>query len=70
MREWDVNAASYAGSTALTWAAGRGQEEVVKMLFKRKDFNLNQADTKYGRTPLAWRAENGHSEIVKTLSEQ
>jgi len=34
MREWNVNAADCTGNTALTWAAKRGHEGVVKMLLE------------------------------------
>ena len=67
MKEWDVNAADCMGIAALTWAAIRGHEGVVKMLVKREDVNPNQGDTKYGRTPLARAAEHGHEGVVKML---
>ena len=70
MREWNVNATDCMGSTALTWAAGKGYEEVVKILLEREDVDPNQADTKYGQTPLSWAAENGHEAIVKILLER
>ena len=70
MKEWDINAADCMGSTALTWAAGRGQEGVVNMLLKREDVIPDQADTEYGRTPLLWAARNGHSGVVKMLLER
>ena len=70
MKEWNVNATDCMGSTALTWAAGRGYEEVVKILLEREDINPDQADTKYGQTPLLWAAENGHERVVKMLLER
>jgi len=70
MKEWDVNAADCMGSTALTWAAGRGQEGVVKMLLEREDVNPDPADTQDGRTPLSWAAERGHEGVVRMLLEQ
>ena len=70
MKEWNVNATDCMGSTALTWAAGRGYEEVVKILLEREDINPDQADTKYGQTPLSWAAENGHERVVKMLLER
>ena len=70
MREWDVNATDCMGSTALTWAAWKGHEEIVKILLEREDVNPNQADTVYGQTPLSWAAECGHEEVVKMLLEQ
>ena len=70
MKKWDVNAADCTGMTALTWAAGRGHEEVVKMLLEREDVNPNQADTQYDRTPLSWAAHRGHGAIAKMLLER
>ena len=70
MKEWDVNGADCTGSTALTWAALRGQQEVVRVLLERGDVNPNRADTKHGRTPLSWAAGNGHEGIVKVLLER
>ena len=70
MKEWNVNATDCMGSTALTWAAGKGYEEVVKILLAREDIDPDQADTKYGQTPLSWAAENGHERVVKMLLER
>jgi len=70
MKEWDVNARDCTGSTALTWAAYKGHEEVVKMLLEHKDVNPDRADTKYGWTPLSWAAERGHEGIVKMFLER
>jgi len=67
MRKWNVNATDCMGSTALTWAARREYEEVVKILLEGEDVNPNQADTEYGQRPLSWAAENGHEGIVKIL---
>ena len=70
MKEWDVNAVDCTGNTALTWAAMRGHDGVVKMLLEREDVNPNQADTNCGKTPLSWAAEKGHSGVVKMLLER
>ena len=70
MKEWDVNATDYIGSTALTWAAIKGCEEVVKMLLEREDVDPDQPDPFYGRTPLVWAAGRGHEGIVKMLLER
>jgi len=67
MKEWDVNATDCTGSTALLWAAGKGYEEVVKMLLGRKDVDPNQTAIAYGQTPLSWAAKNGHEGIVRML---
>ena len=67
MREWDVNAADCSGSTALAWASGRGQDEVVKVLLEREDIDPNTADTQEGWTPLIGAARNGHEGVVLML---
>jgi len=54
-----VNATDRIGSTALTWAAGKGHAEVVKMLLEREGVNPDRADTIYGRTPISWAVEGG-----------
>ena len=59
MKEWDVNAVDSRGSTALTWAAKRGHEGVVKILLQREDVNPNQTDHKNGATLLAWGPRRG-----------
>ena len=69
-KEWDVNAADCMGSTALTWATRRGQDEVVKVLLEREDIDPNLADTQDGRTPHTLAAENGDERLVKILSER
>jgi len=70
MKEWDVNAYDCMGMTALTWAAARGHEEVIKIFLEREDANPDHADTEYGQTPLLWATENGHEGIVKMLLER
>ena len=70
MKECDVNAGDYMGTTALIWASARGHEEVVKVLLDQEDINPNQADTNYGPTPLTWAARSGHKEVVKMLLER
>ena len=70
MKEWDINAGDYFGSTALTWAAERGHEGVVKILLGRGDINPDQADTDWGKSPLIWAADSGHEGIVKMLLER
>jgi len=70
MREWDVNECDCMGLTALTWAAARGHEGIVKMLLGCEGVNPDQADTEYGRTPLSWAAMNGHEGMVKIILER
>ena len=67
MKEWGVNEADCTGNTALTWAAIRGHDGVVKKILEREGVNPNQADTKYGRTPLWWAVCQGHEGVVKAL---
>ena len=66
-KEWDFNEYDCMGMVALTWAAERGHEELVKILLQREDVYPNQADTKDGRTPLWWAACQGHEGVVKML---
>ncbi|KAG0639251.1 ankyrin repeat-containing domain protein [Tuber brumale] len=54
------------GRTPLSWAAGCGHEEVVKLLLERNDVDPNMADEE-GRTPLSWSAQNGCYGVVKLL---
>ena len=70
MKEWDINRTDCMGSTALTWAAGKGHQEVVKMLLERGDVNPDQPDTGYGQTPLSCAALGGHEGVVKMLLER
>ena len=70
MKEWDVNASDCIGHTALTWAASRGHEMIVKILLERGDINPDKADTYHGRTPLWLAAEKGHEGVVKILLER
>ena len=37
MKGWDINATDSMGGTALSWAAVRGHEDVVKILLQHKD---------------------------------
>ena len=70
MKEWGVNAADCAGSTALICAAIGGHDGVVKILLEQEDVNPDQPDIGYGRTPLSWAAEMGHEGILKMLLER
>ena len=54
--------------TPLSWAAGKGQEAVVKLLLAREGVDAESKD-KYGLTPLWWAAENGHEAVVKLLEK-
>jgi len=51
----------------LNLAASNWHLEVVKLLHILGKFDLDTADTQYGRTPLSYAAGNGHAPIVKLL---
>ena len=70
INKWDVQATDFHGNTAISWAARKGHEGVVKILLGRNDVNPDTADAKYGRTPLSRAAENGHEGVVKMLLER
>jgi ankyrin repeat protein len=53
------------GRTPLSWAAGRGDEGVVRMLLA-KDVNPDSEDYS-GRTPISYALEKGHQSIVNLL---
>jgi len=52
--------------TALSFAADRGQVEIVKLLLDR-GADVNAKDSFYGVTPLVWAANNGHVEVARIL---
>jgi ankyrin repeat protein len=52
--------------TALSFAADRGDVEIVKLLLER-GADVNAKDTFYGATPLTWAASNGHVEVARLL---
>jgi ankyrin repeat protein len=52
--------------TALSFAADRGQADIVALLLER-GANVNATDTFYKATPLVWAAENQHVEVVRML---
>ncbi|KAH0537365.1 hypothetical protein FGG08_005844 [Glutinoglossum americanum] len=54
------------GRTPLSWAASRGQEEIVKLLLGRDDVVADSKD-KCGRAPLWWAAKGGFTEIAELL---
>ena len=66
---FNVNRNTRYGRTPLSWAAGYGHEEVVRMLLERNDVNPNTAD-KDGQTPLSWATRKGHGAVVRLLLEQ
>jgi len=58
-----------SGRTPLWWAAGDGNDGVVRFLLEQGDVTLNRPDN-YGRTPLSRAAENGQDRVVRLLLGQ
>jgi hypothetical protein len=55
------------GRTLLSFVAGEGHEDLVKLLLETIDPDLK--DSKSSLTPLWWAAENGHEAVVQLLLE-
>ncbi|KAJ5685122.1 hypothetical protein N7536_007741 [Penicillium majusculum] len=62
----DPNLKDNSGETALSWAATKGHEDVVRLLLDQDGVDSESRDCR-GRTPLFYAAENGHQAIVKIL---
>jgi ankyrin repeat protein len=61
----DIESTDRYGQTPLSWAAGNGHKEVVRLLLKTTKVEI---DSKcFGRTPLSWAAQNGHDKVVELL---
>jgi len=58
---------SQYGRTLLSFVAGEGHEDIIKLMLKKVDPDLK--DGKDGRTPLLWAADHGHEAVVKLLLE-
>ena len=69
MDRWDVNQRDSAGMTPLIWAARYGNDEVVKLLLRKKHIQPDQQDANYERTALSWAAGNGHEGVVRLFLE-
>jgi ankyrin repeat protein len=52
----------------LSWAAGQGHEDVVRLLLDTSKVDIESKDTD-GQTPLSWAAVYGHKTIVQLLLE-
>ncbi|EWZ78700.1 hypothetical protein QL093DRAFT_2594685 [Fusarium oxysporum] len=63
-----VNLRDSHGMTALSYAAERGHEVIVKLLLEMGKVDVNIQDT-FGITPLSRATRNGHEAIVKLLLE-
>ncbi|KAF5539776.1 nucleoside phosphorylase domain-containing protein [Fusarium napiforme] len=63
---WTLNARDSHGRTALSYAAEKGHERVVKLLLDKVGLDVDSND-KGDRTPLWWAAMRGHEAIVKLL---
>jgi ankyrin repeat protein len=60
---------THCGRTLLSFTAGEGYEDTVKLLLETGKVEADSKDGKSGRTPLSWAAEDGHKAIVKLLLE-
>jgi len=65
----DACAADLRGNTALSWAARRGNERIIKVLLDRSDVNPNQLGA-WGKSPLWLAAGGGHEGVVRILLER
>ncbi|KAF4947724.1 hypothetical protein FSARC_13898 [Fusarium sarcochroum] len=59
-----LNTRDSDGRTALSYAAEKGHETVVKLFLDKGDLDIDSND-KCDRTPLWWAATRGHEAIVK-----
>ncbi|KAK3515639.1 hypothetical protein QTP70_025326 [Hemibagrus guttatus] len=58
------------GRTAFMWAAGKGSDDVIKVMLElKRDLDINMAD-KYGGTALHAAALSGHVSTVRLLLEK
>jgi hypothetical protein len=55
------------GRTLMSFAAGEGDKDIVKLLLDT--INPDLKDGNFGLTPLSWAARNGHEAVVKLLLE-
>ncbi|KAK6335252.1 hypothetical protein TWF718_010686 [Orbilia javanica] len=64
-RDYIVDWRRSDGRTALSWAAGCGNSDIVALLLE-EGVDHNSVDAE-GRTPLSFAAQNGHHSIVRML---
>jgi len=65
----DPNETNALGASALVVAAQYGHVEVVRMLFRNKEIDVNLQDD-YGETALMKAANGGHLEVLKVLCKR
>ena len=65
----DVNVLNSCGITALMVAVILGDEDMVHLLLRAKDINVNKQG-QWGRTALHWAIEWGRKDMVELLLEQ
>jgi hypothetical protein len=66
-KEHLIRTNSQYSRTLLSFVAGEGQRDIVKLLLETVDPDIK--DGKSGRTPLSWAASHGHEAVVKLLLE-
>jgi ankyrin repeat protein len=66
-KEHLIRTNSQYSRTLLSFVAGEGHKDLVKLLLERVDPDIK--DGKSGRTPLSWAASHGHEAVVKLLLE-
>jgi ankyrin repeat protein len=54
-------------ATALMWASRNGHTEIVEILLRNKDIDVNLQDKLNGWTALMWASGKGHTNIVRML---
>ncbi|KAI9799667.1 MAG: hypothetical protein M1825_004402 [Sarcosagium campestre] len=62
----DVNHLGRGGRTALSYAAGYGYDEVVRVILATPGVDVNSLDDDH-KTPLTWAASSGACHVVRTL---
>ena len=64
----DIHGAGFFGAHPLHWAAGRGQDEIVRFLVSQ-GADMNARDPKFNGTPFGWAREFNHSSTMNVLRE-